>query len=292
MNSKSDVQLLRQKISNPNEFIVLPGVFDALSARITEVTGFDAIFQTGYGSAATVLGMPDYGFLNAGETMDNARKIIRAVDIPVIVDIDTGYGNPLTVWRIVKDLELMGASGVFLEDQIWPKRCGHMAGKEIIPVDEYLLKLTAAVEARDDNDFIVVARTDARATSGLDEAIERGREYFKSGADVVFVEAPRSIAELKEIGSKIDAPLVANMIEGGITPTLTASELRDLGFRIGVFPLSGLFASAFAMKQVYEELHRSGSTSKEKEKMITFEEFNKLVNLQKYIDLERKYAMR
>ena len=292
MKSKSDIQLLRQKISNPNEFIVLPGVFDALSARITEVTGFDAIFQTGYGSAATVLGMPDYGFLNAGETMDNAQKIIRAVDIPVIVDIDTGYGNPLTVWRIVKDLELMGASGVFLEDQIWPKRCGHMAGKEIIPVDEYLLKLTAAVEARDDNDFIVVARTDARATSGLDEAIERGREYFKSGADVVFVEAPRSIAELKEIGSKIDAPLVANMIEGGITPTLTASELRDLGFRIGVFPLSGLFASAFAMKQVYEELHRSGSTSKEKEKMITFEEFNKLVNLQKYIDLERKYAIR
>jgi carboxyvinyl-carboxyphosphonate phosphorylmutase len=292
MKSKSEVQLLRQKISNPNEFIVLPGVFDALSARITEVTGFDAIFQTGYGSAATVLGMPDYGFLNAGETMDNARKIIRAVDIPVIVDIDTGYGNPLTVWRIVKDLESMGASGIFLEDQIWPKRCGHMAGKEIIPVDEYLLKLTAAVEARDDNDFIVVARTDARATSGLDDAIERGREYFKSGADVIFVEAPRSIAELKEIGSKIDAPLVANMIEGGITPNLTASELRNLGFRIGVFPLSGLFASAFGMKQVYEELHRSGSTSKQKEKMITFEDFNKLVNLQKYIDLERKYAVR
>ena len=141
MNSKSDVPRLRQKILNPNEFLVLPGVFDALSARITEITGFDAIFQTGYGSAATVLGMPDYGFLNAGETMDNARKIIRAVDIPVIVDIDTGYGNPLTVWRIVKDLESMGASGVFLEDQVWPKRCGHMTGKEIISVDEYLLKL-------------------------------------------------------------------------------------------------------------------------------------------------------
>ncbi len=189
MNSKSIVQL-RQKILNPNEFVVLPGVFDALSARITEITGFDAIFQTGYGSAATVLGMPDYGFLNAGETMDNARKIVRAVDIPVIVDIDTGYGNPLTVWRIVKDLESMGISGVFLEDQVWPKRCGHMAGKEIISVDEYLLKLTAAIDARDDKDFIVVARTDARATSGLDEAIERGREYFKFGADVIFVEAP------------------------------------------------------------------------------------------------------
>ncbi len=291
MNSKSIVQL-RQKILNPNEFVVLPGVFDALSARITEITGFDAIFQTGYGSAATVLGMPDYGFLNAGETMDNARKIVRAVDIPVIVDIDTGYGNPLTVWRIVKDLESMGVSGVFLEDQVWPKRCGHMAGKEIISVDEYLLKLTAAIDARDDKDFIVVARTDARATCGLDEAIERGREYFKFGADVIFVEAPRSIDELKEIGSKIDAPLVANMIEGGITPNLTASELHDLGFRIGVFPLSGLFASAFAMKQVFEELHRSGSTSREREKMITFEEFNRLVNLQKYIDLERKYTTR
>jgi methylisocitrate lyase len=264
------IQHLRHKILNPSEFLVLPGVFDALSARITEITGFDAIFQTGYGSAATVLGMPDYGFLNAGETMDNARKIVRAVNIPVIVDIDTGYGNPLSVWRIVRDLEAMGASGIFLEDQVWPKR--------------------AAIDARDDHDFIVVARTDARATSGLDEAIERGREYFKSGADVIFVEAPRSIDELKEIGSKIDAPLVANMIEGGITPNLSAPELHDLGFRIGVFPLSGLFASAFAMKQVFEELHRSGSTSREREKMITFEEFNRLVNLQKYIDLERKYT--
>jgi 2,3-dimethylmalate lyase len=167
-----------------------------------------------------------------------------------------------------------------------------MAGKEIISVDEYLLKLTAAIDARDDKDFIVVARTDARATSGLDEAIERGREYFKSGADVIFIEAPRSKEELKEIGSKIDAPLVANMIEGGMTPNLTASELHDLGFRIGVFPLSGLFASAFAMKKVFEELHRSGSTSKEREKMITFEEFNRLVNLQKYIDLEHKYTTR
>lgn len=271
---------------------MLPGVFDALSARITEITGFDAIFQTGYGSAATVLGMPDFGFLNAGETLDSARKIVRAVTIPVIVDIDTGYGNPLTVWRIVKDLESMGASGIFLEDQVWPKRCGHMAGKEIISLDEYLLKLSAAIDARDNKDFVVVARTDARATSGLDEAIERGREYFKSGADVIFVEAPRSVDELKEIGSKIDAPLVANMIEGGITPNLTASELHALGFRVGVFPLSGLFASAFAMKQVFEELYRTGSTSGEREKMITFEEFNKVVNLQRYMELERRYASR
>jgi 2,3-dimethylmalate lyase len=292
MKGKDTIQLLQQKIAKSDEFLVLPGVFDALSARIAEITGFDAIFQTGYGSAATVLGMPDYGFLNAGETLDNARKIVRAVNVPVIVDIDTGYGNPLSVWRIVRELEAMGASGIFLEDQVWPKRCGHMAGKEIISVDEYLPKLNAAIDARDDKDFIVVARTDARATSGLDQAIERGREYFKSGADVIFVEAPRSVDELKEIGKKIDAPLVANMIEGGVTPNLTAKELHQIGYRIGVFPLSGLFASAFAMKQVFEELHKFGSTSRKRETMVTFEEFNKLVNLQRYVDLERKYTAR
>lgn len=290
MKTKSRSSFLRQKISDSNEFLILPGVFDALSARIAEITGFNAIFQTGYGSAATMLGMPDYGFLNAGETMDNARKIVRAVKLPVIVDIDTGYGNPLSVWRIVRDLEAMGAAGIFLEDQVWPKRCGHMAGKEIISVEEYLLKLSAAIDARDDKDFIIVARTDARATVGLDHAIERGKEYFQCGADVIFVEAPRSIDELKEIGKKISAPLVANMIEGGVTPNLTASELHKIGFRIGVFPLSGLFASAFAIKNVFEELLRYGNTSKKREMMITFEEFNKLVDLQKYLDLERKYA--
>jgi methylisocitrate lyase len=292
MEGKDRVQSLRQKIDNSDGFLVLPGVFDALSARIAEMTGFEAIFQTGYGSAATVLGMPDYGFLNAGETMDNARKIVRAVNVPVIVDIDTGYGNPLSVWRIVRELEAIGASGIFLEDQVWPKRCGHMAGKEIIPIDDYLPKLRAAVDARDDKEFIIVARTDARATSGLGEAIERGKAYFKSGADVIFIEAPRSVDELSEIGQKIDAPLVANMIEGGVTPNLTAKELQKIGYRIGVFPLSGLFASAYAMKEVFEELRKYGSTTGRRNIMVTFEEFNKLVNLQRYVDLERKYAIR
>jgi 2,3-dimethylmalate lyase len=292
MEGKGRVQSLRQTIDNSDEFLVLPGVFDALSARIAEITGFEAIFQTGYGSAAALLGMPDYGFLNAGETMENARKIVRAVNLNVIVDIDTGYGNPLSVWRIVRDLEAIGASGIFLEDQVWPKRCGHMAGKEVIPIDDYLPKLRAAVDARDDKEFIIVARTDARATSGLAEAIERGKAYFKSGADVIFIEAPRSVDELSEIGKKIDAPLVANMIEGGVTPNLTAKELHKIGYSIGVFPLSGLFASAYAMKKIFEELRKYGSTSGRRDIMVTFEEFNKLVNLQRYVDLERKYAIR
>src|SRR5438034_7623726 len=213
---------LRRQIRSRNSIIVMPGVFDALSARIAQHVRFDAMFQTGYGSSASLLGMPDFGFLNAGETVDNARRIIRAVDLPVIVDADTGYGNPLNVWRLVQDLESLGAAGIFLEDQIWPKRCGHMIGKDVIPKDEYLPKLKAAIEARKSKDFVIVARTDARAPIGLDEAIERGKAYKKVGADVIFVEAPRSIEELKKVAEEIDAPLVANMIEDGVTPTLSA----------------------------------------------------------------------
>src|ERR671928_1660235 len=225
---------LREQIEDKKRIIVLPGVFDALSARIAEQVGFEAMFQTGYGSAATLLGMPDYGFLNAGETIDNARRIMRAVNIPVIVDVDTGYGNPLNVWRLVRDLQSLGATGIFLEDQVWPKRCGHMIGKEVVSKDDYIMKLKAALEARESRDFIIVARTDARAPLGLDEAIERGRAYHKAGADVIFIEAPRSIEELKKIANEIDAPLVANMIEEGLTPNVSAKELLKMGYRIAV----------------------------------------------------------
>lgn len=281
---------LRKRLERKNEIIVLPGVFDALSARIAQHVGFDAMFQTGYGSAAALLGMPDFGFLNAGESLDNARRIIRAVTVPVLVDADTGYGNPLTVWRLVRDLEAAGAAGIFLEDQIWPKRCGHMIGKEVIPADQYLLKLEAALDARTSKDFIIVARTDARATAGLEEAISRGKKYRKAGADVVFVEAPKTKEELAQIGRSIDAPLVANMIEGGMTPYLNASELLDMGFRIAVFPLSALYGSAFAMREILRELRSDGAVSKTKKMMLTFRDFNSLVNLDSYMELEKKYA--
>jgi 2,3-dimethylmalate lyase len=283
---------LRKQIEDKNKIMVLPGVFDALSARIAEQVGFQAIFQTGYGSAAALLGMPDFGFLNAGETVDNARRIIRAVNIPVIIDIDTGYGNPLTVWRLVSDLESMGAAGVFLEDQTWPKRCGHMKGKEVIPKDDYLQKLKAALDARKGRDFIIVERTDARATLGLEEAIIRGKAYKKNGADVVFVEAPKSEVELKTIADQISAPLVANMIEGGATPFLTAKELFEIGYRIGVFPLSGLFAATYAIKQVFTDLKEKGTTESSHQLMTTFEEFNRFVDLQKYMELDRRYTQK
>src|SRR5215210_6136078 len=257
-------QSLRDQLEDRNEMIVLPGVFDALSAKIAEHVGFDAMFQTGYGSSAALLGMPDFGLLNSGETVDNAMKIIRAVKVPVLVDADTGYGNPLNVWRLVRDLESLGAAGIFLEDQVWPKRCGHMVGKDVISKDEYIPKLKAALEARKSKDFIIVARTDARAPIGLDEAIERGKAYRKAGADIIFVEAPRSIEELKKVADEIDAPLVANVIEEGVTPNLPAKELLRIGYRVAVFPLSALYSATFAMREVLTELKRTGATMKTK----------------------------
>ena len=281
---------LREQIEDNKNIVTLPGVFDALSARVAEHVGFDAIFQTGYASAASLLGMPDFGFLNAGETVDNAHRIIRAVKVPVLVDVDTGYGNPLNVWRMVHDIEALGGGGIFLEDQVWPKRCGHMTGKNVISKHDYIQKLRAALEARKSKDFIIVARTDARAPLGLEEAIERGKIYRKAGADVIFVEAPRSIEELKKIADEIDAPLLANMIENGVTPNLSARQLSKIGFRMVVFPLSGLYAATFAIKEAFVELKRTGITKEVSKKMITFNEFNKFVDLHRYIDLENRYA--
>jgi carboxyvinyl-carboxyphosphonate phosphorylmutase len=283
-------QSLREQLENKSKIIVLPGVFDALSARIAEQVGFEAMFHTGYGSSAALLGMPDFGFLNAGETVDNARRIIRAVSVPVLVDADTGYGNPLNVWRIVRDLESLGAAGIFLEDQIWPKRCGHMAGKDVISKDDYVPKLKAALEARRSKDFVIVARTDARAPIGLGEAIERGKAYRKAGADVIFVEAPTSIQELKKVADEIDAPLVANMIEDGVTPNLPASELLKLGYRVAVYPLSGLYSATYAMREVFEELKKTGATKQTRKMMVTFKDFNRFIDLQKYTDLEKRYS--
>lgn len=282
-------KLLKEKIKKRDDIIVLPGVFDALSAKIAQNVGFEAMFQTGYGSAASLLGLPDFGFLNAGENIENARRIIRAVDLPVIVDVDTGYGNPLTVWKIVSDLIAYGGSGIFLEDQVWPKRCGHMRGKEVIGADEYIQKLRAALTASANNNFVIVARTDARAPLGFDEAIKRGKEYHKEGADVVFVEAPQSEDELREIPKKIDAPLLANMIENGVTPTFSANELKSMGYNMVVFPLSGLYGATYAMKKIFSHLKKNGTTKNCKDMMLDFNEFNDLVELPKFMRMEKKY---
>ncbi|KER07135.1 Methylisocitrate lyase protein [Marine Group I thaumarchaeote SCGC AAA799-E16] len=273
-----------------NKPVVIPGVYDAIGAKIAEKVGFDAMFQTGYGTSATLFGMPDYGFIGATETVDNARRICRAVKVPVIVDSDTGYGNALSVWKLVKELESAGASGIFLEDQRWPKRCGHMQGKEVVSQEEYTEKLGAAIDARESKDFIIVARTDARATEGLDAAIERGLQNKKTGADAIFVEAPRTIEEMKQIGKSIKAPLVANMIEGGATPISSAQQLHKMGFKIILYPLSVLFANTFATMNILQELKNTGTTSKYKNKVVNFDQFNDLVELSKFRKMEKKYG--
>ena len=269
--------------------LVIPGVYDALGAKIAQKVGFDTMFQTGYGTSATLFGMPDYGFIGATETVDNARRICRAVSVPVIVDSDTGYGNALSVWKLVEELESAGASGIFLEDQKWPKRCGHMQGKEVVSQEEYTEKLSAAIDARKSKDFIIVARTDARATKGLDEAIERGKQNKKTGADAIFVEAPRTLDEMKKIGKEINAPLVANMIEGGATPLNTAETLSKIGFNIILYPLSVLYANTFATMNILQELKKTGNTSKYKQKVVNFDQFNDLVELPKFRKMEKKY---
>jgi methylisocitrate lyase len=279
-----------KKMLKSNKPIVIPGVYDAIGAKIAEKVGFEAMFQTGYGTSATLFGMPDYGFIGATETVDNARRICRSVSVPVIVDSDTGYGNALSVWKLVQELEAAGASGIFLEDQRWPKRCGHMQGKEVISQEEYTEKLGAAIDARQNKDFIIVARTDARATEGLDGAIERGLQNKKTGANAVFIEAPKSIDEMKQIGKSIKAPLVANMIEGGATPLSSADALHKMGFNIILYPLSVLFANTFATMNILKELKKTGTTAKFKQKVVNFDQFNDLVELPKFRKLEKKYG--
>jgi len=269
--------------------LVIPGVYDAIGAKIANKVGFDAMFQTGYGTSATLFGMPDYGFIGSTETVDNARRICRAVSVPVIVDADTGYGNALSVWKLVKELEAAGASGIFLEDQRWPKRCGHMQGKDVVSQEEYTEKLGAALDARESKNFIIVSRTDSRATKGLDAAIERGLQNKKTGADAIFIEAPKSVQEMKKISKSIKAPLVANMIEGGATPICSTSTLHKMGFKIILYPLSVLFTNTFATMNILTELKKTSGTTKFKNKMVQFDKFNEIVELSKFRKLEKRY---
>jgi methylisocitrate lyase len=280
---------VRKLLQDKSKPLVMPGVYDAIGAKIVEKVGFEAMFQTGYGTSATLFGMPDYGFIGSTETVDNARRICHAVSTPVIVDADTGYGNALSVWKLVQELEEVGASGIFLEDQKWPKRCGHMQGKEVIQKDEYTEKLQAALDARSNKDFIIVARTDARAIEGLDKAIERGLYYKKIGADAIFIEAPKTIQEMKIIGKSINAPLVANMIEGGATPIISKSKLHKMGFKIVLYPLSVLFSNTYSTLKLLQELKKSGTTRKLSKQIVNFNQFNDIVELSKYRKLEQKY---
>ncbi len=287
-NSVDNAKRLRMIIGREGT-IVLPGVYDCLSAKIAERAGFEAVFTSGFGISAVRLGVPDYGLITAKEMLESVENIVKSVNIPVVADMDTGYGNPLNVVRTVEQAAGAGVAGIILEDQQWPKKCGHMDGKKVISSTEHVQKLKAARQAGG-KDLIIVARTDSRSEHGLDEAINRGHEYEDAGADVIFIEAPRSLEELEKIaGSFPNTPLFANMVEGGKTPILKADKLCELGFKIVVYPVSGIFSAASSIGLCFNYLKENKTTIGFNNE-FGFGDFEQLIDLEKYKELEKKYT--
>lgn len=282
-------QKLRQLLQQPGT-LVLPGVYDCIGAKLAEQTGFEAVFTSGFGISGATLGLPDYGLLTATEMLYTVGRMAQSINIPLVADVDTGYGNPLNVIRTVNDAIKLGVAGIILEDQLWPKKCGHFEGKKVISMAEHLEKIKAAVKAKGNSELVIIARTDARATLGLDEAILRGKAYFQAGADIVFVEAPQSLEDLEKISAALpNIPLFANMIEGGKTPVLPAEKLAELGFKIVVYPLSGLFAATKAMMTCFQHLKQNGTTAGFTD-LTNFQEFEKIIEVAKYQQLEQDFT--
>jgi len=283
---------LRELLAGP-DLVVAPGAYDALSARLIAQAGFPAVYMTGFGTAASVLGQPDVGLLTMSEMVSRAAALAAVVgDLPLIADADTGYGNPINVRRTIREYERAGVAAVHIEDQMWPKKCGHMEGKQVIPLNEMVQKIHAAVDARQDPDFVIIARTDANAVHGFEDALQRGQAYHEAGADVVFIEAPRSIAELKAIAQTFpNAPLLFNWAESGKTPLLTLNEIQTLGYKLVIFPVSMLFAATYAMLSLLDVLKQGQTPTPFAEHMVTFSQFTDQIGLPEIQALERRYGV-
>ncbi len=269
---------LKQLVES-DELTVAPGAHDALTARVIEDTGFPAVYMTGYGQAASHLGRPDIGLMSMTEMVARARNISAVVDVPVIADADTGFGNVINVIRTVREYEAANVAAIQIEDQVLPKRCGHMLGREVVPVEEMVGKIKAAVATRTDPDFMIVARTDARTIYGIDAAIDRARAYEDAGADVIFVESPESVEEMYKINEKVHKPTLANMVEGGRTPMLPNEKLKEIGYSLVIYPTASIFVAAKSMLLLMNHLRDNGSTSGLMDQMISFKDFNDLVGL-------------
>lgn len=283
---------LRELLAGP-DLVVAPGAYDGLSARLIAQAGFSLVYMTGFGTAASVLGQPDVGLLTMSEMVGRAAALAAVSgDLPLIADADTGYGNPINVRRTIREYEHAGVAGLHIEDQVWPKKCGHMEGKQVIPMDEMVQKIRAATDARQDPDFVIIARTDANAVNGLEDALLRGQAYREAGADVIFIEAPRSIAELQAIKQTFpEVPLLYNWAESGKTPLLSLAEIHALGFKLVIFPVSMLFAATHAMLELLEQLKRGETPSAYAERMVTFSQFTQNIGLPEIQDLERHYGV-
>lgn len=287
MNSFASVL---QNVRREERCLVLPGAYDALSARIIESTGFEAIYITGAGFANSGLGVPDIGLVTLSEMRDHTARIADVVGIPLVVDADTGFGNAINMGRTVRMLERAGASAIQIEDQVFPKKCGHFDGKEVIALGEMVQKIHSAVDSRDSRELQIIARTDARAVISFEAALERAAAFREAGADIIFVEAPESLEEMRIIGESFDLPLVANMVEGGKTPLQTVSELTELGFSIALFANAALRSAQKSVTEVMRELKRTGSTSGVLDALSSWQERQDAVGKPHFDKLELKYA--
>jgi 2,3-dimethylmalate lyase len=280
-----------RKLFEEKKTIVAPGAHDVLTARIIEQTGFGAVYMTGYGTSASVLGRPDVGLLTMTEMVERARNMAEIINVPLIADADTGYGDIINVIRTVREYEKAGVACIQLEDQVAPKKCGHMLGREIIPAEEMVKKIEAAVDTRIDPDFMIMARTDARTNHGYEEAIKRCKLYKKAGADIIFYESPETIEEMERLNRELgDTLTLANMLEKGRTPLLTVNELGKLGYNLVIFCVSSVYVTAKAVKDLMVYLKENGTTKGlVNNKMIPFEEFNTMIGLNEIREIEKKY---
>jgi 2-methylisocitrate lyase-like PEP mutase family enzyme len=280
---------LRELLQKPGVIRSL-GAHDVFTARLVEAAGLETVFIGGFGTSASLLGLPDVGFITLTEMADAVRRMAQRVSIPVVADGDTGHGDLHNVVRTVREFEQAGAAGILIEDQVTPKRCGHFEGKEVIPVEEMILKLKAAQSARRDPDFVLVARTDVRAVEGIDAAIDRVRRYGAAGADVCFIEAPESRQELERIPREVSYPLLVNMLSGGVTPILTVDELGKLGYKIVVCPIESLLVTGTAVQRLIQALLSRGRCDLPAAEMMTFAEVKKVLGLDDILGLRGKLA--
>lgn len=280
---------LKERFGKPG-LVVAPGVFDMISARVADRMGFDALYMTGYGTVASHMGLPDAGLATYTDMVGRVRMTAEGTATPVIADADTGYGGLLNVDHTVRGYEAAGAAAIQIEDQEFPKKCGHTPGRRVIPIADMVKKIKVAVDARTDPNFQIIARTDARTTLGLDEALRRADAYAEAGADILFVESPESVDEMQRICATFDKPLLANMVEGGRTPVLSREDLEKLGYKLAIFPATGFLAVGKALQDVYGTLLETGSTTTLGDVLYSFEDFNKMIGFERVWDFDKTHA--
>ena len=285
----TDISALRARLQQPG-LLVAPGVHDMVSLRLADTFGFEALYMTGFGTVASHLGLPDAGLATYSDMVGRVEKMAQMARVPLIADGDTGYGGLLNMRHTIRGYERAGAAAIQLEDQEFPKKCGHTPGRRVIPLDDMVRKIRVAVDARESKDFLIIARTDARTALGLDEALRRAEAYARAGADILFVESPESEEEMRRIGRSFDLPLVANMVEKGRTPVLSRAELESIGYKLAIFPVTALLASVQAMAGVYRTLKDQGSSAGGSQPLYDFGDLTKLMGFEDVWAFEKRYA--